>query len=39
MLSTAGPSLSPWMMGVPFAVGQVLLAAVIFFGPGETDAA
>jgi hypothetical protein len=39
MLSAAGPSLSPWMMGVPFGVGQFLLAAVIFFGPGETDAA
>jgi len=39
MLSASGPSLSPWMMGVPFAVGQVLLAAVIFFAPGETDAA
>jgi len=39
MLSAAGASLSPWMMGVPFAVGQVLLAAVIFFAPGEADAA
>ncbi len=35
MLAAQGPSLSPWMMGVPFAVGQSILAAVVFRGPGD----
>ena len=34
--SAAGP-LSPWMMGLPFAVGQGLLAAVLHFADGEAD--
>jgi hypothetical protein len=38
MLSAGGPALSPWMMGVPFAVGQLVLAGVIFCAPGESDA-
>jgi hypothetical protein len=29
-------SLSPWMMGIPFGVGQLLVAAVLQFGYGET---
>jgi hypothetical protein len=28
-------TLSPWMMGVPFGVGQLLVAAVLQFGYGE----
>jgi hypothetical protein len=28
-------ALSPWMMGVPFGVGQLLVAAVLQFGYGE----
>jgi hypothetical protein len=28
-------ALSPWMMGVPFGVGQLLVAAVLEFGYGE----
>jgi hypothetical protein len=35
MLAADGPTLSPWMMGVPFAVGQMILAAVVFRGPGD----
>jgi hypothetical protein len=27
--------LSPWMMGIPFGVGQLLVAAVLQFGYGE----
>lgn len=30
-------SLSPWAMGVPFGVGQILVAAVLQFGYQETD--
>lgn len=29
--------LSPWLMGVPFGLGQLLLAAIVRFAPGETD--
>lgn len=36
-LTQAGAThvLSPWMMGVPFGVGQLLVAAVLQFGYGE----
>ena len=30
--------LSPWTMGLPFAVGQALMAAILYFASGETDA-
>jgi len=29
-------SISPWVMGVPFGVGQLLVAAVLQFGYRET---
>jgi hypothetical protein len=32
---SAARALSPWMMGVPFGVGQLLVAAVLQFGYGE----
>jgi hypothetical protein len=32
---SAARSLSPWMMGIPFGVGQLLVAAVLQFGYGE----
>jgi hypothetical protein len=33
--ASAARTLSPWMMGVPFGVGQLLVAAVLQFGYGE----
>jgi hypothetical protein len=33
---SAARSLSPWMMGIPFGIGQLLVAAVLQFGYGET---
>ena len=33
--ASATHALSPWMMGVPFGVGQLLVAAVLEFGYGE----
>ena len=33
---SAGRTLSPWMMGIPFGVGQLLVAAVLQFGYGDT---
>lgn len=32
---SAARALSPWMMGIPFGVGQLLVAAVLQFGYGE----
>jgi hypothetical protein len=33
---SAARTLSPWMMGIPFGVGQLLVAAVLQFGYGES---
>jgi hypothetical protein len=30
-------ALSPWAMGVPFGIGQLLVAAVLYFGFEDTD--
>ncbi len=38
MWAASGPELSPWMMGLPFAVGQLVLAAIIYQSYGDTDA-
>jgi hypothetical protein len=29
--------LSPWTMGLPFAIGQALMAAILYFASGEVD--
>jgi hypothetical protein len=29
--------LSPWTMGLPFVIGQLLMAAILHFASGETD--
>jgi hypothetical protein len=31
-------ALSPWLMGVPFAAGQLLLAAILYFAFADSDA-
>ncbi len=36
MLASDGHSLSPWAMGLPFVVGQVLMAAILRFATGAT---
>jgi hypothetical protein len=33
---SATQALSPWSMGIPFGVGQLLVAAVLQFGYGES---
>jgi hypothetical protein len=30
-------TLSPWTMGLPFVIGQLLMAAILHFASGETD--
>ena len=37
MLASDGHVLSPWTMGLPFAVGQLLMAAILHFASGEND--
>jgi hypothetical protein len=36
-LGGAGLSLSPWAMGIPFGVGQLLVAVVLRFGYRRAD--
>ena len=38
MLSSGDRMLSPWSMGLPFAVGQFLLAAILHLASGPNDA-
>jgi len=37
LLASQSRALSPWTMGMPFAIGQLLLAALLHFASGETD--
>jgi hypothetical protein len=38
LLSSQSHGLSPWTMGLPFAIGQSLLAAILYFASGDADA-
>ena len=38
MLASQTHTLSPWTMGLPFAIGQLLMAALLYFASGEEDA-
>jgi hypothetical protein len=38
LLASQSHALSPWTMGLPFVIGQSLMAAIIHFASGETDA-
>lgn len=35
IMASSADQLSPWLMGLPFAVGQFLMAAVLHFASGE----
>jgi hypothetical protein len=37
MLASQSHALSPWTMGLPFAIGQLLMAAILHFASGEND--
>ena len=37
LLASQNHLLSPWTMGLPFAAGQLLMAALLFFASGEND--
>jgi hypothetical protein len=38
LLASEGHALSPWTMGLPFVIGQWLMAALLHFASGESDA-
>jgi hypothetical protein len=38
LLTSQSHALSPWTMGLPFAIGQSLMAAIFHFASGENDA-
>jgi hypothetical protein len=38
MLASQSHTLSPWTMGLPFAIGQSLMAAILYFASGVDDA-
>jgi hypothetical protein len=38
MLASETHALSPWTMGLPFVVGQFLMAAILHFASGDIDA-
>jgi hypothetical protein len=37
LLASQNHLLSPWTMGLPFVIGQLLMAAILHFASGETD--
>lgn len=37
VIASQSHTLSPWTMGLPFAVGQLLMAALLYFASGEND--
>ena len=38
ILASQSHTLSPWTMGLPFAIGQCLMAAILYFASGADDA-
>ena len=38
LLASHSHELSPWTMGLPFVFGQSLMATILYFASGETDA-
>jgi len=37
LLASQSHTLSPWTMGLPFVIGQLLMAAILHLASGETD--
>jgi hypothetical protein len=37
LLASQSHALSPWTMGLPFVIVQLLLAAILHFASGATD--
>jgi hypothetical protein len=37
LLASQTHTLSPWAMGLPFAIGQSLMATILYFASGDLD--
>ncbi len=37
LLASQSHALSPWTMGLPFVIGQLLMAAILHFASGDDD--
>ena len=37
ILASEDEALSPWLMGLPFGAGQLLMAAALHFAEGQSD--
>jgi hypothetical protein len=37
VLASHNHALSPWTMGLPFVIGQLLMATILYFASGEID--
>jgi len=37
LLASQSHALSPWTMGLPFVIGQSLMASILYFASGESD--
>ena len=37
LIASQSHTLSPWTMGLPFVIGQALMAAILYFASGEAD--
>jgi hypothetical protein len=37
LIASQSHTLSPWTMGLPFVIGQLLLAALLYFASGDND--
>ena len=38
LIASHSHALSPWTMGLPFVIGQSLMATILYFASGESDA-
>jgi hypothetical protein len=38
LIASQNHALSPWTMGLPFVIGQSLMAAILYFASGDSDA-
>ena len=38
LLASQSHALSPWTMGLPFVIGQSLMATILYFASGGSDA-
>jgi hypothetical protein len=37
VLASESHALSPWLMGLPFLGGQLLMASILYFSSGDAD--